>query len=239
MRSKLRTATRFRVGSRRRVRRAPQPFGLLCRLVPEWPDAAQRFATAMTARDGNGRRRLWALVASFAMLVVHAAASERAGPDTAVNGPGVVVADGRELIVLHPRGPGAGLEPAVRESSEVVARSHEAGSQRIHVVELDGETYRAATPIEGSGSRIVFDPARRRFESLLPSIRVGLDGGVDAEAVAASLAATRVTAFESLGFAIVDLPVDLHPVEAVRRVRDLPGGTTAAVRLRAHRIDWK
>ena len=207
---------------------------------PERGNATASCAAA-AARDRN-HRRVPALIALAALLALQvASASEEAALDTA---PGLdsVVADGRSLIVLHPResetGP-ARPSTAVRESSSFAARSHEVDSQRIHVVEFDGETYRAATPIEGPRSRIAFDPARRKFTSLLPSIRVELDDGVNADAVAAVLGATRVTVFESLGFAIVDLPADVHPVDAVRRARNLPGGPKATVRLRAHRIEWK
>ncbi|MDE0190606.1 MAG: hypothetical protein OXQ90_04555 [Gammaproteobacteria bacterium] len=197
--------------------------------------------TATAARDRN-HRRVPALIASAALLAFQvASASEEAGLETA-RGLDSVVADGRSLIVLHPQGSEtspARLSTAVRESSSFAARSHEVDSQRIHVVELDGETYRAATPIDGPRSRIAFDPAHRKFRSLLPSIRVELDAGVNADAVATDLGATRVTVFESLGFAIVDLPADVHPVDAVRQARNLPGGPKATVRLRAHRIEWK
>ena len=182
-----------------------------------------------------------AVVASAALLAVQfASASEEAGRVTMAHP--MVAADGRELIVLHPRGSGANPgrpSTAARELPGFAAQSHEVGPRRVHVVELDGETYRAATPIDGPRSRIVFDPARRTFASLLPSIRVELDGVVNADAVSAELDATRVTVFESLGFAIMELPDDVHPVDAVRRVRNLPGTPSATVRLRAHRIDWK
>ena len=173
-------------------------------------------------------------------MVQFALASEEAGRVTTADG--LVVADGRELIVLHPRGSEASPRRPSTPATELpgfAAQSHEVGRQRIHVVELDGETHRAVTPINGPRSRIVFDPARRTFASLLPSIRVELDGVVNADAVSVELDATRVTVFESLGFAIMELPDDVHPVDAVRRVRNLSGGPTATVRLRAHQIDWK
>ena len=198
-------------------------------------------ATAMSVPARKIRRHVTVVIASAALLVVQfAPASEQADRATAAHG--MVVADGRELIVLHPRSseanPGRPLTAAT-ELPGFAAQSHEVDRQRVHVVELDGETYRAATPIDGPRSRIVFDPARRKFASLLPSIRVELDGVVNTDAVSAELDATRVTVFESLGFAILELPDDVHPVDAVRRVRNLSGGPTATVRLRAHRLEWK
>ena len=198
-------------------------------------------ATAMSVPARKSRRHVTVVIASAALLVIQfAPASEEADRVTAAHG--MVVADGRELIVLHPRrseaNPGRPLT-AARELPGFAAQSHEVDRQRVHVVELDGETYRAATPIDGPRSRIVFDPARRKFASLLPSIRVELDGDVNTDAVSAELDATRVTVFESLGFAILELPDDVHPVDAVRRVRNLSGGPTATVRLRSHRLEWK
>ena len=148
----------------------------------------------------------------------------------------VVVTEGRELVSL----PSAGAFVSVQlASGGFAAQSFETPSQRIHVVTFDGKTYRAATPLEGPRSRLVFDPARRAFASLLPSIRIELDGGVRPDTVAEMLGAVGATVFESLGFAIVDLPGEMHPADAVEQVRRLTGRPDAAVRLRGPRIEWR
>ena len=149
----------------------------------------------------------------------------------------IVEAEGRELVVLPSYTVFAdGLKTA---SGGFAAQSFEAESRRIHVVTFEGETFRAATPLDGPRSWIAFDPDRRAFASLLPSIRIELDAGLELDAVAAEVGATGVTVFESLGFAIFDLPQDLHPADAVARVRALPGQPDAAVRLRGPRIEWR
>ncbi len=149
----------------------------------------------------------------------------------------IVQAEGRDLVALpaHAGVPDL-LQPA---SGGLAAYSFEAGLRRIHVVEFEGETFRAATPLEGSRSWIAFDPGRRAFASLLPSIRIELEPRPQLDAIASELGATGVTVFDSLGFAIVDLPEDLHPADAVARVRNLPGEPQAAVRLRGPRIEWR
>ena len=148
----------------------------------------------------------------------------------------LVVAEGRQLAVLHPAPqPSA----AAKQSAAIAASSFESGTQRIHVVRVDGQTYRAATPLDGPRSRILFDPARRAFASLLPSIRLELAGGADAEAVGEALGATRVTVFERLGFAVIDLPRNLHPLDAVDQARALPGRPEASVRLRSPTVEWR
>ena len=149
----------------------------------------------------------------------------------------IVEAEGRDLVVL-PSYAGA-ADISTTASGGFAAQSFEAESRRVHVVTFDGETFRAATPLEGPRSWIAFDPDRRAFASLLPSIRIELDAGLELDAVATEVGATAVTVFESLGFAIFDLPEDLHPADAVARVRALPGQPDAAVRLRRPRIEWR
>ena len=149
----------------------------------------------------------------------------------------VTAAGGREVIVLSAQA--ATQAAAQTEFPGFAAQSHETATQRIHVVTYDGETFNAATPLHGPQSRIVFDPARRTFVALLPSIRVELNDGVQIEAIAAQMGATGLTVFESLGFAIVDLPEDLHPADAVARVSDIFGLLGASVRLRGPPIEWR
>ena len=152
----------------------------------------------------------------------------------------IVEAEGRDLVVLPSYAGSAGSAGALEPAPDgFAAQSFEDASRRIHVVTFEGDTFRAATPLHGPRSWIVFDPVRRAFASLLPSIRIELDAGLHLDSVAAEVSATGVTVFESLGFAIVDLPEDLHPADAVARVRELPGQPDAAVRLRGPRIEWR
>ena len=149
----------------------------------------------------------------------------------------IVQAEGRNLVALPSY---AGSADVLKTASAgFAAQSFEAAERRIHVVTYEGETFRAATPLEGPRSWIAFDPDRRAFASLLPSIRVELDAGLELDAVATEVGATGVTVFESLGFAIFDLPEDLHPADAVARAQALPGQADAAVRLRGPRIEWR
>ena len=146
----------------------------------------------------------------------------------------VTAAGDREVIVLS--APQAVAQTPV---AGFATQSHETATQRIHVVLFEGETFRAATPLDGPGSRLVFDPARRTFVALLPSIRVELSAAVPVESIAAEVDATGVTLFESLGFAIVELPDDLHPADAVARISGAHGAGIASVRLRGPPIEWR
>ena len=156
----------------------------------------------------------------------------------------IAPAGDREVIVLSPLTASQADAPLAQavaplEVAEFTAQSHETATLRIHVVSYQGETFRAATPLAGSGSRIVFDPVRRTFVPLLQSIRVELGGGAPVDAIATEVGATGVTVFESLGFAIMELPEELHPADAVARVSSAYGGGVATVRLRRPRIEWR
>jgi len=157
---------------------------------------------------------------------------------TSTDGVALVPAgEGREIVVLSAQG---GTQPAAQTApSPISTQSRDTATQRIHTVTFEGETYTAATPLSGPWSRVGFDPARRSFVSLLPSIRVELVEGLRVEAVAAELGATGVTVFESLGFAIVELPEELHPADAVARVSDTVDPTVASLRLRGPPLEWR
>ncbi len=184
----------------------------------------------LTAFGGASMRA--ARVCGIAMVLATAAQAQESMTD----GLRMAAVDGREVLVL-PDAIGNPLVPAQR--APIAVRTWETAERRYHAVEFDGETFTASTPLQGPRSRIVFDPARRTFSALLPSVRVELEQGVRAEAIAAVVDATRITVFEALGFAIVDLPPDLHPADAISRLQRLPGPPRATLRLSAPPIEWR
>lgn len=200
------------------------------RRVGTLPAAGRRLR--FTASVFVHRRSQWLFLIASLLICLPAAAQEHF---TAA--PGTLSFEGRELIVLASRDTGAAVESA--GPGGFVARSFETAAYRIHEVTMDGRTFRAATPLSGPRSRLVFDPLRRRFESLLPSIRVELGNGVDLDDLSSAVSAIGITVFESLEFAIVHLPADLHPAAAIERLRYLPGQPDATVRLRLPKIEWR
>ena len=170
-------------------------------------------------------------------LVLGLAASTWA-QELQAQGAWVAAAPDREVLVLPATEESPGLAPAP-DARPLSVRTQVAGGLLVHTVAFGGETFRAVTPLDGPHSRIVFDPARRAFEQLLPSIRVESPSSAQLEAIARELGATDVTVFDGLGFAFVALPASLHPVEAVARVGAMPGSPSAAVRLRAPRLQWR
>ena len=192
------------------------------------------FRTARNPRPAALVRYLTGISLGLLTLLV---AAPLAAQEFTAEGFRVTAAAGREVMVLS--SDAGSLALAQPEVAGFTAQSYETASQRIHVVSFEGETFRAATPVDGPWSRIVFDPSRRTFVPLLPSIRVELNDSVQIDAVAAAVDATGVTIFESLGFAIVELPEELHPANAVARVVNVLGQPGASVRLRRPEIEWR
>ena len=124
----------------------------------------------------------------------------------ATHEPGIASVQGRDVLVLASAPDSTQVDSAF---GTLAAQAHDTSGKRVHLVSFEGETYRVSTPPQGPGSRIEFDPARRSFLALLPSVRIPLTPG---------------------------LPEELHPADAVARLSRLPGPAAATLRLRAPQI---
>ncbi len=116
---------------------------------------------------------------------------------------------------------------------------HYTGSHLQYLVTLDGEVFTRQVPRGAPRAHLAFDPKPRRFTRLLPSLRVDLIDDTDILALTEAVRATGVTPFAALGFAFVDLPEDLHPVDALAIIADLDGDYHANVRLPMPPIDLR
>ena len=168
-------------------------------------------------------------------LMLLFAAAANAQP-SAFQEPRIASAQGRDVLVLT-SAPGATLVDSA--FGPLAARTYDTSSRRMHEVFVDGASYRASTPLQGPASRIAFDPSRGSFVELLPSLRVELGDGAPLQAVVEAIGAVRVTRFDSLGFAIVELPDDLHPADALARLAQLPEPPAATLRLRGPDLEWR
>lgn len=128
---------------------------------------------------------------------------------------------------------------AQSQAGLVTGSSYETRSLRVHVVHCAGAIYRAATPLEGPYSRIAFDPMRRSFMRLLPSIRVELSSERQLESAKSALGAEKADFFAKLGFAIIYLPDTVHPLDAIADLAEGPGRHKATIRLSGPRIKWR
>ena len=182
----------------------------------------------MAIRTSPLSRHQWRLIALF--LCGSATAQESITDDFVIG-----TAQNREVVVLPAANASTQLATA---SGPMFAQSFETSSARIHSVSFEGETFRASTPLDGPLSRLVFDPGQRRFVALLPSVRVELSDFSQLISIADSLGAINATPFESLGFAFIELPEALHPVEAIEMLGGRPEVGEATLRLRGPRIRW-
>jgi len=184
------------------------------------------------------------LLIGMALAASLPAAAQNAS-SIAAGEPRLVTAEARRLVTMPalptpPAAPTATLSGEPQETAAAVTvETFDTASHRVHVVSVAGKTYKAAAPLEGPRRWLAFDPARRAFAELLPSIRVELGSGVDPKAVAEAVDAVGIEVFDGLAFAIVKLPAHLHPVDAAARIEALPGQPEAALRLRRPRIQWR
>ena len=184
----------------------------------------------MTAFARNSLLILFGCTISIALSLPSAPQEVRTGDFT------VAATQGREVVVL----PTSQASGSVRPGRDTVkGYAFESGDRRVHIIEYEGEVFRAATPLEGPASRIAFDPSRRTFVPLLPSIRVEAESQAQLEDIAARLGAGKSVYFDTLGFGFVDLPKDLHPLQAIARLETVPGRPKANIRLRRPPLEWR
>ena len=142
----------------------------------------------------------------------------------------------QQVLALHPS------EASYQGESihgHIQFEMRETASHRQHRVFLDGEEFMLEVPASAPPTHLAFDPRRREFTRLLPSIRLELTEHTDLGAVLDAVQAIGVTEFAPLGFALVDLPADLHPVDALIIIAELEGDYQANVRLPMPPIDLR
>ena len=211
-------------------------------------EAANSFTIARMGAGNRRCRQRWRCARELLVCMVLAASFPATAQDASgigSGGPRMVTAEARRLVTMpaYPTPPVAAPTTPPQQPREtsppLTIETFDTPSHRIHVVSMAGKTWKAAAPLDGPRYWLAFDPARHAFAELLPSIRVELGNGVEPQAIAKAVDAAGIEVFDTLGFAIVTLPQDLHPAEAVARVEALPGQPKAAMRLRGPRIQWR
>ena len=189
------------------------------------------------ARSGRALRRAGFLLVAAAGIAGPAAPVDASASDTPrMDTPRMATAEGRGVVLL-PVADSTGRVQA--PSGPVYASTYETADHRIHEVTFKGRAHRATTPLSGPASRILFDPSRRKFRMLLPSIRVACASRDQADEFARLTRAERLRFFERLGFAILFLPDAVHPAEAAEKVNAASGRETASLRIRRRPPQWK
>ena len=167
------------------------------------------------------------------MAVSHSIAQDAEPPP---HGSWITASGHRQVLLVSPD---LDVTNAPVDAGPVRTRTLQTATHRVHVVEFEGETFAALAPPGDPARRIVFDPARRTFARLLPSIRIETSDAAQVERIVTALGAAGATFFEPLGFAFVQLPPALDPLDAAARTDALLGRPAATVRLPPPPVKWR
>ena len=96
------------------------------------------------------------------------------------------------------------------------------GGFRVYEAFHAGVTRTLYVPLDAALRYVAFDPARNRFEQLLPALRVELEDVDLLDEVIAAAGGTGGKAYPALGFAIVHLPPQTNPVVAADALDAVP-----------------
>lgn len=127
----------------------------------------------------------------------------------------------------------------LQTGQDITLHTEEIGDRRHYQVTHQGKSFSVTVPTTGVGSLVAFDTNRMKFVSLSTSIRLRLTDRVAISEVASSLEATEYWEFEKLGFAIVQLPISTHPVDALEQVKVLYPDIQGYVRLQRPPVRWR
>lgn len=103
------------------------------------------------------------------------------------------------------------------------------GDFRVYQAFHKGVTRKLHVSLDAAPRYAAFDTERSRFELLSPSLRVELEDYGLLNEVIAACGGTGGKAYPMLGFAIVQLPQQVNPVDAVTAVMSLAGVIDAHV----------
>ncbi len=150
-----------------------------------------------------------------ALLAAAAGAASQAPPGAASR---VTVAEGGggAVAVLPARTmPETALNAIDGLAVEVLSE----GGNLVYQAEYQGRTHRAYARLDGRSKRLAFNPRRRRFEEVAPSLLVGLAAHQSLDAVVEAAGALSAKAYPALGLALLRLPMDVNPAAAARDLR--------------------
>ena len=94
---------------------------------------------------------------------------------------------------------------------------------RVYQAFHQGITRTLYVALDASLRYVAFDPERNRFELLSPGLRVELEDYEMLDRVVDAVDGTGGKAYPTLGFAIVQLPREANPVDAIRTIEAMPG----------------
>ena len=94
---------------------------------------------------------------------------------------------------------------------------------RVYQTFHNGITRSLHVALDAALRYVAFDPERNRFEMLSPGLRVELEDYGLLDRIVDAAGGIGGKAYPMLGFAIVQLPLEASPVDAILAIEDLPG----------------
>ena len=120
----------------------------------------------------------------------------------------------------------------IAQSGGISIRSTVTEDRRLYEVHYKGNKHTASIPLDSPTFRLVFNPKKRMFDQMLSSVRVELKDYQKLDEVVKSIGGTRGKAYPQLGYAVIGLKTDTHPVKAVDLLNRMSDVVSAEIRLK-------
>lgn len=120
----------------------------------------------------------------------------------------------------------------IAPSGGISIRSTVIEDRRLYEVHYKGNKHTASIPLDSPSFRLVFNPKKRMFDQMLSSVRVELKDYQKLDEIVKSIGGTRGKAYPQLGYAVIGLKEDTHPVKAVELLNRMTDVVAAEIRLK-------
>lgn len=120
----------------------------------------------------------------------------------------------------------------IRASGGLAVRSRVVDDRRLYEVHYKGKKHTASIPLESPKFRLVFNPKKRMFDQMLSSVRVELSDYEKLDEIVQNIDGTSGKAYVQLGYAIIGLKHETHPLQAVEALKHMPEVVAAEIRLK-------
>lgn len=181
----------------------------------------------------SGGRAMWKPIGTILLLTTAAAIASKAvaGDVQADAALGVLRATGeaRELLVMPLEAPAERAAAVIGGTSVEVAAE---GDFVVYRVRHGGRTHTAYNPVGGPRRWLAFDPGQGRFNEVASSVRVRMTPRAKLSDLIDRTGALGGKAYPALGWALLRLPPNVNPADAVRRLASDPSVESAELVLR-------
>ena len=120
----------------------------------------------------------------------------------------------------------------IAQSGGISIKSSIVDDRRFYEVHYKGNRHTASIPLDSPSLRLVFNPKKRMFDQMLSSVRVELKDYRKLDEIVKSVDGTGGKAYPQLGYAVIGLKQETHPVKAVELLKGMADVVAAEIRLK-------